>query len=133
MNYAYVVSEGTGSGAGMQIIDLSNLPDTASLATTYTATFTSARDIYIADGFAYVVGTSQGGMHILDLSNPTNPVQVGFYGASGYIHDVHVWNDTAYASSADTYDLVDLTNKANPQLMGKSTAVYQEFMHIVDG
>ena len=129
LNYAYVVSEGTGSGAGMQIIDLSNLPDTATLAATYNATFTRAHEIFIADGFAYVVGTSQGGMHILDLSNPTNPVQVGFYGASGYIHDVHVWNDTAYASSADTYDLVDLSSKANPQLISQSAALPGIYAH----
>jgi len=129
LNYVYVVSEGTGSGAGMQIIDLSNLPVSASLAATYTATFTRAHEIFIADGYAYVVGTSQGGMHILDLSNPTNPVQVGYYGASGYVHDVHVWNDTAYVSSADTYDLVDLSNKATPQLISQSAALPGIYAH----
>ena len=129
LNYAYVVSEGTGSGAGMQIIDLSNLPDTAFLAATYTATFTRAHEIFIADGFAYVVGTSLGGMHILDLSTPTNPVQVGYYGTSGYVHDVHVWNDTAYVSSADTYDLVNLSNKSNPQLISQSAALPGIYAH----
>jgi len=129
LNYAYVVSEGTGSGSGMQIIDLSNLPDTASLSATYNTTFTRAHEIFIADGFAYVVGTSQGGMHILDLSTPTNPVQVGYYGASGYVHDVHVWNDTAYVSSADTYDLVDLSNKSNPQLISQSAALPGIYAH----
>ncbi|MCU0331805.1 MAG: choice-of-anchor B family protein [Ignavibacteriaceae bacterium] len=128
-HYAYVVSEGTGSGAGMQIIDLSNLPTGASLAATYTATFTRAHEIFIADGYAYVVGTSQGGMHILDLSNPTSPLQVGYYGASGYVHDVHVWNDTAYVSSADTYDLVSVSNKSNPQLISQSAALPGIYAH----
>lgn len=128
-HYAYVVSEGTGSGAGMQIIDLSNLPTSASLAATFTATFTRAHEIFIADGYAYVVGTSQGGMHILDLSNPTSPVQVGYYGASGYVHDVHVWNDTAYVSSADTYDLVSVSNKSNPQLISQSAALPGIYAH----
>ncbi|HEY6625864.1 MAG TPA: choice-of-anchor B family protein [Ignavibacteriaceae bacterium] len=128
-HYAYVVSEGTGSGAGMQIIDLSNLPTSASLAATYTATFTRAHEIFIADGYAYVVGTSQGGMHILDLSNPTSPVQAGYYGASGYVHDVHVWNDTAYVSSADTYDLVSVSNKSNPQLISQSAALPGIYAH----
>lgn len=128
-HYAYVVSEGTGSGAGMQIIDLSNLPNSATLAATYTATFTRAHEIFIADGYAYVVGTSQGGMHILDLSNPTSPVQVGYYGASGYVHDVHVWNDTAYVSSADTYDLVSVSNKSNPQLISQSAALPGIYAH----
>lgn len=128
-HYAYVVSEGTGSGAGMQIIDLSNLPTSASLAATFTATFTRAHEIFIADGYAYVVGTSQGGMHILDLSNPTSPVQAGYYGASGYVHDVHVWNDTAYVSSADTYDLVSVSNKSNPQLISQSAALPGIYAH----
>lgn len=129
LNYAYVVSEGSGSGTGLQIIDLSNLPNSASLASTYTTTFTTAHEIYIADGYAYVVGTSQGGMHILDLSNPTSPVQTAYYGSSGYVHDVHVWNDTAYASSADTYDLVDLSNKSNPQLISQSAALPGIYAH----
>lgn len=128
-HYAYVVSEGGGSGAGMQIIDLSNLPVSATLVNTYNSTFTTAHEIYIADGFAYVVGTSNGGMHILDLSIPTNPVQVGYYGASGYIHDVHVWNDTAYASSVNTYDLVNLSNKSNPQLISQSAALPGIYAH----
>jgi choice-of-anchor B domain-containing protein len=128
-HYAYVVSEGTGSGAGMQIIDLSNLPVSATLAATYTGTFTRAHEIFIADGYAYVVGTSLGGMHILDLANPTNPVQVGYYGASGYVHDVHVWNDTAYVSSADTYDLVSVSNKSNPQLISQSAAIPGIYAH----
>jgi choice-of-anchor B domain-containing protein len=128
-HYAYVVSEGTGTGAGMQIIDLSNLPVSASLAATYTTTFTRAHEIFIADGYAYVVGTSQGGMHILDLSNPTSAVQVGYYGASGYVHDVHVWNDTAYVSSADTYDLVSVLNKSIPQLISQSAALPGIYAH----
>jgi len=96
---------------------------------TFNQTFTSAHNLYIADGFAYVVGTSQGGIHILDLSNPTNPVQVGYYGASGYVHDVYVWNDTAYVSSANTYDLVNLTNKSNPQLISQSAALPGIYAH----
>ncbi|MFI5236677.1 MAG: choice-of-anchor B family protein [Ignavibacteriales bacterium] len=129
LNYVYVVSEGGGTGSGMQIIDLSNLPVSATLVNTYNTTFTSAHEIYIADGFAYVVGTNQGGMHILSLANPTNPVQVGYYGSSGYIHDVYVWNDTAYASSVNTYDLVNLSNKSNPQLISQSAAIPGIYAH----
>ena len=123
MNYAYIVTEGTGFGSGMQIVDLSYLPDSASLVNTYDDTFTSAHNIYIADGFAYVVGTSLGGMHILDLGLAINPIETAYYSASGYIHDVYVWNDTAYASSNNTYDLVNVTNKNNPQLISASTKI----------
>lgn len=128
-HYAYIVSEGTGSGQGMQIVDLSDLPNSVNLVNTYTAAFTTAHNLFIADGYAYVVGTSAGGMHILDLSDPVNPVQTAYYSASGYIHDVYVWNDTAFVSSRDTYDLVDVSDKANPKLISKSAALPGIYAH----
>lgn len=128
-HYLDVTSEGNGTGSGLQIIDLSQLPDTAFLVNTFNQTFNSAHNLYIADGFAYIVGTSLGGIHILDLSNPTNPVQTAYYSSSGYVHDVYVWNDTAYASSADTYDLINLTNKSNPQLISQSATLPGIYAH----
>lgn len=128
-NYLYIISEGSGAGSGLQIVDLSQLPDTAFLVNTYNQTFASAHNIYIADGFAYIVGTSSGGIHILDLSNTISPVQTAYYSASGYVHDVYVWNDTAYASSENTYDLINLTNKSNPQLISQSAALPGIYAH----
>ncbi|HSP88050.1 MAG TPA: choice-of-anchor B family protein, partial [Ignavibacteriaceae bacterium] len=129
-NYLYVVTEETGTGQGLQIIDLSNLPTSATLVNTVDTWFSRAHEIFIADGYAYVVGTNGGGgMHILNLANPTNPTRTAYYTASGYIHDVYVWNDTAYASSEDTYDLVNLSNKSNPQLVSQSAALPGIYAH----
>ena len=129
LNYAYIVNEGSGPGSGMQVVDLSYLPDSASLVHAYNTAFTSAHNIFIADGYAYVVGTSLGGMHIIDLTLPTNPTQTAYYSTSGYIHDVYVWNDTAYVSSANTYDIVDVSNKFSPQLVSASTALPGIYAH----
>ena len=129
LNYAYIISEGSGPGSGLQVVDLSYLPDSASLVYTFNYTFTSAHNVFIADGYAYVVGTSSGGMHILDLSNPTLPVQTAYYSTSGYIHDVYVWNDTAYVSSANTYDVVDVSDKFSPQLVSASAALPGIYAH----
>jgi choice-of-anchor B domain-containing protein len=135
-HYLYITSEGIGSGAGLQIVDLSQLPNTATLVNTYNQTFTSAHNLYIADGFAYVVGANPGsGIHILSLANPINPVEVSYYGASSYVHDVFVWNDTAYVSAGNfnpqdnVYALVDLTNKSNPQLISKSIPLPNTYAH----
>jgi choice-of-anchor B domain-containing protein len=128
-HYLYITSEGQGAGSGLQIVDLSMLPDTAFLVNTYNSTFTSAHNLYIDNGFAYVVGTSLGGMHILDLTTPTSPVQTSYYSSSGYIHDVFVWDDTAFASSNNTYDLVNLTNKSVPQLINQSAALPGIYAH----
>jgi choice-of-anchor B domain-containing protein len=128
--YAYVVTEQTGSGQGLQIIDLSQLPTTATLVNTIDTWFTRAHNIFIDNGFAYVIGTnSGGGMHILDLSNPVNPTRTSYYTGSGYIHDVYVWNDTVVACAEDVYDIVDVTNKSNAQLISSSIALPGIYAH----
>ncbi|MBV6511436.1 MAG: hypothetical protein FMNOHCHN_00916 [Ignavibacteriaceae bacterium] len=129
-HYAYITTEGTGTGQGLQIVDLSNLPTSVTLVNTLTTWFTRAHNIYIDNGYAYVIGTNNGGgMHILDLSNPANPVRTALYNTSGYIHDVYVWNDTVYAASEDTYDVVDVTNKSNPQRVSQSAALSGIYAH----
>ncbi len=129
-HYAYVITEGTGSGQGLQIIDLSQLPNSATLVNTIDNWFTRAHNIFIDDGFAYVIGTnSGGGMHILDLTDPVNPVRTAYYTGSQYIHDVYVWNDTVVACAEDTYDLVDVSDKSNPQLISSSAALPGIYAH----
>ncbi len=129
-NYAYVTTEGAGPGTGLQIIDLSFLPDSAVLVNTLTQYFTTAHNIFIDDGYAYVIGTSGiGGMHILDLSDPVNPLQTAYYTGSGYIHDVYVWSDTVVAAAEDSYDLVDVTDKNNPFKISESFNIPGIYAH----
>lgn len=114
-HYAYVVTEGTTTGKGLQIIDLSGLPSTAVLVNTVDDYFERAHNIFIDNGYAFVIGTDGGGgMHILDLADPVNPVRTAYYSASNYIHDVYVWNDTVVACAENKYDLIDITDKFNP-------------------
>jgi choice-of-anchor B domain-containing protein len=129
-HYAYITTEGSGTGAGMQIVDLSQLPVTATLVNTYTTTFTTAHNLYIDNGYAYIVGANPGGgVHILDLTNPVNPTEVGYYGSSGYVHDIYVWNDTGYVSSEGEYATVNLTVKSNPMLIGASANLPGIYAH----
>jgi len=123
-SHAYVVTEGSGSGSGMQVIDLSNLPNGVSLVTTYTATMTRGHmiqsDIYNPNSpYVYVAGASgQSGIQVIDVSNPANPVRVGYYGPY-YIHDLHVRGNRIYASAIyeSAIDVIDITNKTNPTLI----------------
>ena len=94
-NHAFVVTEGTGQGEGMQVIDLSYLPDSLHLVTTYASTFFKAhiiqRDIYTEDTFVYVNGLNgNGGISILDVSDPAAPFEVGTYEPGYFIHDCMV-------------------------------------------
>jgi choice-of-anchor B domain-containing protein len=129
-NYAYIVTEGRGNGQGLQIVDLSGLPNTATLVNTVDKYFTGAHNIFIDNGFAFVVGTENGGgMHILDLSNPTSPVQTAYYTGSNYVHDVYVWNDTVVACAANSYDLIDITDKYNPFKISESVELPGIYAH----
>ena len=130
--YAYTVTEQTGSGQGLQIIDLSQLPISATLVNTVDTWFNHAHNIFIDDGFAYVIGTNGGGgMHILDLTDSVNPVETAYYTQSGYIHDVYVWDDTvvACAGSSGEYHLVDVSDKSNPQLISASPSIPGIYAH----
>ena len=128
--YAYTITEQTGSGQGLQIIDLSDLPNSATLVNTIDTWFSRAHNIFIDDGYAYVIGTNGGGgMHILDLANPVSPTRTAYYTGSNYIHDVYVWNDTVVACAEDTYDLVDVSDKSNPQWISSSIALPGIYAH----
>ncbi|MCH8317248.1 MAG: choice-of-anchor B family protein [Bacteroidetes bacterium] len=125
-DHAFVVTEGTGTGEGLQVIDLSSLPDSVSLVTTYSTTFTRAhiisKDIYFDSNYVYVSGTTTtGGVHIIDVSNPVNPVEVGLYAPPYYIHDAHVRGNRLYASAFynSTTDIVDISDKTNPTLIAQ--------------
>ncbi len=118
-DYCYVTTEGGGTGEGLQIIDLSD-PDNPTLVSTYTATFTSAHNVYIdtAAGHAYVCGAS-GGTHILDLSDPVNPVEVGLI-SSPYLHDIMARDGVLYGGAIGSGQLRmwDVSTPSNPVPIG---------------
>lgn len=120
--YAYVVTE---SGGGVQIINLSQLPDTAWLVRSFNYTnagrnISSSHAISIHDGFMYLNGCSGwsgGGIVIFDLRpDPENPVYVGEY-QPHYIHDSYVLRDTIYAAGiyGNGLTIADARDKANVQ------------------
>jgi len=121
--YAYEVNE---SGGGLRIYDLTD-PRFPVLVRSWEETFTTAHNIGIYDGYAYVVGTTLdgkiSGTRILDLADPTDPVEVGFY-TDQYVHDVFVRDDIAYMSTIqrDGLTVVDVHDKRNPRQL-----VYREY------
>ena len=90
--YAYVVTEG--SGSGIQVLDLTNVDNgVVTLANTInTGGTTSSHNVVIDEtsGFLYRVGGGTNlGLRIYDLSNPANPVFVNDW-TDLYIHDAQV-------------------------------------------
>jgi choice-of-anchor B domain-containing protein len=119
-NHAFVVTEGGGTAAGMQVISLATLPDSVRLVSTYRSTFTTAhvimRDVTVDSPYVYVSGASgTGGVHIINVANPASPVQVGVYDPTYYVHDAHVRGNRLYAScGSQGVDVVDISIKSNP-------------------
>ncbi len=146
-DHAFVVSDGNGPH-GMQVFDLTRLrgvttPQTFNEDAHYDA-FRSAHNIAIneASGFAYVVGSDRagGGLHIVDIRDPMNPVEAGFFSADGYTHDAQVVNyvgpDTAYsgreiafAANEDTLTIVDVTNKNGPSQLARKGYAGSAYSH----
>ncbi len=134
-NHAFIVSEA--ANHGMQVFDLrrlltvTNTPQTFSDDGRYT-NIGNAHNVVIneATAFAYPVGTSRndafsGGVHFVDIENPTAPTAAGGYGDSGYTHDAQVVNytgpDSDYSgreifigANENQIVIVDITDKNNP-------------------
>jgi choice-of-anchor B domain-containing protein len=116
-SYAYVVTEG---GGGLQIVHLEASPP--NLVATWDSTFTSAHNIAISDGVAYVVGAKKNnsavGTRFLSLANPIAPQEVGAF-TNWYIHDCVVRSDTMFAAaiSNDFLGIVDVSDKSAPTVV----------------
>ncbi len=123
-HYAYVVSDR--AGAGLQIVDLSFLPDSAHLVKTWTYPgFDRAHTISQAGPYLYLNGgnaTSVGGIAIVSLADPVNPVKVGEW-VEHYVHDCYVRNDTIFAAGirGEGVSIIDARNKTTPQRIAQIT------------
>ena len=134
-DHAYCVTEG---GGGMLIVDMSPLPGSTNLSTSsYNGSnypWSTAHNMFIdeANGKAYIFGTDfgEGGAIILDISNPTAPVELGIWD-DYYIHDGFVRGDTLWASclEAGTF-VVDVSTPSNPVVL-TSWDTPSEFGHNV--
>lgn len=122
-HYAYIVSEA--SNSRLQIVDLQYLPDSVHVVgvwnfTGYNHTHTvqvSGHFLYIMGGSSTPGGGNQGGITILDLTNPEVPVKRGSW-STRYVHDARVKNDTIWAMNINNDDgqvtVINASDKDNP-------------------
>lgn len=144
-NHAYIVSEARASY--MQVFDLTRLLDVANpgpdnrftedaLYTDQMGSRGSTHNIVINEdtGFAYLVGcsTCAGGLLIVDISEPKNPVYAGCYSEDGYTHDAEcvvysgpdhrfLGQEICFAYNEDTLTIVDVTDKSNMVQLARKT------------
>ena len=91
--YLYAVCD-EGSASTLQIIDISNLPNTVSVVYDSNNLFSTTHNIFIDTATAKLYTSSA----IYSLANPTNPSLITTYSNVGLPgnHDLYVRNDTAY-------------------------------------
>jgi hypothetical protein len=75
----------------------------------------------VANGHAYVA-TNQGGLRILHVGDPTNPVDVGFYPVAGPVPRVAVAGQYAYLTTREELLVLDVSNPANLVEVGRTAA-----------
>ncbi len=59
-----------------------------------------------------------GGLRVVDVSNPAQPREVGFYDTPGWAEGVAVSGAYAYVADGDGLRVVDVSNPAQPREVG---------------
>ncbi|UCE39200.1 MAG: Ig-like domain-containing protein [Thermoplasmata archaeon] len=100
-------------GYGLQIVDVSGSPpvptDEGGWITGY-----YSEDIHVVGNYAYIAD-EEGGLKILDVSDPSYPVLLGFHETGGWSSAVFVEGDYAYlAEGWDGITVVDVNNPTSP-------------------
>jgi choice-of-anchor B domain-containing protein len=145
-NHALIVAD-LAENHGMQVFDLTRLRDVLVTPTVFTedahyAGFGDAHTVTVNQetGFAYATGTFDdvffsncgGGLHMVDVSNPTSPTFAGCFADDGYTHETqcviyrgpdrgHRGKEVCFAANEDTLTIVDVTNKAAPVMLSRTT------------
>ena len=128
-HYIYGCSEAFGEG--LIIIDVSNLPISASLVTVSNSYWQSSHNIFIDEehGRLYTAGAKDSNGHfnmmVFDLTaNPADPTHLADVTLinGGYVHDVYVRDHIAYCSHGyNGYAVYDLTDPNNPIPLSSQT------------
>ncbi len=160
-DHAFIVADNAGAH-GMQVFDLKQLRDVASPPVVFEQTahydgINSAHNVVIneATGFAYAVGSSGGGetcgggLHMIDVRNPANPVFAGCFAddatgnaGTGYSHDAqcinyrgpdeeHRGREICFGANENALSVADVTDKEDPVAL--ATASYPNIGYVHQG
>lgn len=151
-NHAFIVADGAGQH-GMQIFDLTRLRDVADKPALFEpdAHYTRVASVHNIGinqetGFAYLVGsrgggeTCGGGLHMVDIREPSNPQFAGCFRDQRGTHDVqciiyrgpdehYQGREICLMSNADVLAIADVTDKDNPVALSRASSPNPGYMH----
>ena len=154
-NHVYIVADFKTStpeidkNHGVQVFDLTRLASVVNPPQTFTNDYLylehgEAHNIAINEesGYAYAVGTNtySGGVHAIDLTNPTKPVLAGGFADAGYTHDAQVVTykgpDSDYigkeiyvGSNEDKVVILDVSDKKNIKIISEVEYSKTQYTH----
>ena len=158
-DHAYVVADNAGEH-GVQVFDLRQLRNVAEMPTTFAETarydgIHSAHNIVIntETGFAYSVGNSGGGetcgggLHMINIQDPTNPTFAGCFSHSGtgfqgtgYTHDAqcvlyrgpdsdYAGREICFSANENALSIGDVTDKENVTYISSGSYPNSAYVH----
>jgi len=106
-----------GGDIGMQVIDLSPLPNSSPAQLQTYNYIGQSHNLWIdPSGYAFIEHQSGDNIHIADISNPSNPTYFGTFGNQAQnCHDIFTQNNIAYISEgwSNQFGIYDITNLNN--------------------
>ncbi len=146
--YAYIVADGAGDH-GMQVFDLARLRNVANPPVVFEPDlhyrgFGSSHNVIINEesGYAYAVdgGTCGGGLYMMNIEEPLNPVFEGCVKGDRGTHDaqcvIYSGPDMRYTgreiclnSNGALFEIADVTDKANPVTLAKASSPNAAYIH----
>ena len=116
-NHLFIVNEMYGADEGMQVVDLSPLPNTEPIYRNTYEGIAQSHNLWISDnGYAYIEHYYGDNIHIVDVNNPLDIIYEATFGNLGEnCHDVYTQGNLAYVSEGYSnqygiYDISDLNN-----------------------
>ena len=76
--------------------------------------------VAVSGGYAFLSGAQRKGFYLIDVSNPTEPIEV-FHSIGKEIYDIAVSENKVYLARADgttQFDVLDIGNPYNPKITG---------------
>ncbi|WEW57004.1 hypothetical protein PRK78_002463 [Emydomyces testavorans] len=151
--YVYIGAESPNHG--LQVFDMRKLLNVTTPVvfdktrdlTAHYAGFGSSHNVVSNEdtNMIYVVGTSrdsacQGGLYMLDVSDPKKPQTPGCANQDGYVHDAQCviytgpdkeffHREICFNYNEDTLTIMDVTDKRNPTIVSKTPYVGASYTH----
>ena len=116
----YLICVGDQEPAKLQVVDVSGLPDSVEIVYESSEFVTRAHNVWVDEpaARAYLCGTNQNALEIVDLTQPGAPQLLLEFNGVNYVHDCFVRGDTAWLNTGNPgLAVVDFTDLENPQFL----------------